>query len=149
MVSDVPGTVAESPRWQYRFANYRRAFSLLREAIETSVERPLNQLEQEGVIQRFEYSMELAWKTMKDYLESENVVFGLATPRNVIRKAFESGLVADGQTWMDALDARNKMSHVYAFEDFKVVIADVREKYLHVMGALYEFFLEKVVADGG
>ncbi len=72
------------PRWQYRFENYHRAFALLREAIEQ--EKPLTQLEKEGVIQRFEYTMELAWKTLKDYLESENVVFDQITPRAVIRR---------------------------------------------------------------
>ena len=54
----------KKPRWQYRFDNYKRAFVLLREALEE--DRELSQLEQEGVIQRFEYTMELAWKVMKE-----------------------------------------------------------------------------------
>ncbi|MBQ1657122.1 MAG: nucleotidyltransferase substrate binding protein [Rhodocyclaceae bacterium] len=65
--------MTEQARWKYRFENYKRAFILLREAIE---QETLSQLEQEGTIQRFEYTMELAWKVMKDYLESQNVVFG-------------------------------------------------------------------------
>ncbi len=84
-----------TPRWQYRFDNYRRAFALLREAI--GQERPLNQLEKEGVIQRFEYTVELAWKTLKDYLESENVVLEQITPRAVIRRAFEAGIIKQGE----------------------------------------------------
>ena len=150
-MSSEPATPAPAagdlPRWRYRFNNYKRAFSLLREAIETASERPLNQLEKEGVIQRFEYSLELAWKTMKDYLESENVVFDQATPRNTIRKAFETGLIKDGQAWMDALDARNKMSHVYDFKEFEAVIADIQRQYLSLMGELLEFFLRKAVGD--
>jgi nucleotidyltransferase substrate binding protein (TIGR01987 family) len=85
---------------------------------------------------------------MRDYLESQNVVFGQVTPRLVVRRAFEAGLVADGQAWMDALDARNKMSHVYDFKEFEAVIADIQARYLAAMGSLYEFFLSKAANDG-
>ena len=127
------------PRWCYRFDNYRRAFTLLREAIEQ--ENPLTQLEKEGVIQRFEYTMELAWKTLKDYLESENVVLDQITPRSVIRRAFEAGIIHQGGAWQNALDARNRMSHTYNFESFERVIADIRTTYLDAFDELYEFLL--------
>lgn len=135
-----------TPRWRYRFTNYQRAFLLLREAVEASEDSELSQLEKEGLIQRFEYSMELAWKTMKDYLESENVLISQVTPRNVIRKAFEAGIISDGQVWMDALDARNKMSHTYDFAQFEAVIADIKKSYLEAMEGLYDFLLTQVVA---
>ncbi len=135
-----------TPRWCYRFDNYRRAFSLLREAIEQ--ETTLTQLEKEGVIQRFEYTMELAWKTLKDYLESENVVFEQITPRAVIRRAFEAGVIQQGEAWQKALDARNRMSHTYNFEDFERVIADIRASYLGAFDELYEFLLARRVEVG-
>lgn len=135
-----------TPRWHYRFKNYQRAFTLLREAVEASEEKGLSQLEKEGLIQRFEYTMELAWKTMKDYLESENVVIDQVTPRNVIRLAFEANIIKDGQTWMDALDSRNKMSHTYDFAQFEAVIADIKKSYLAAMDDAYEFFLGQVIA---
>lgn len=135
----------DAPRWLYRFDNYRRAFSLLREAIELMEEKEPNQLEKEGTIQRFEYTIELAWKVMKDYLESENFVFGQITPKAVIRKAFEAKLLEDGQTWMDALDARNEMSHAYDLESFEIVIEDIRRRYLRAFDALHEKLLEKSV----
>ena len=130
-----------TPRWLYRFNNYKRAFTLLREAVES--EKPLTQLEKEGCIQRFEYAFELAWKVMKDYLEGEGLVISPLTPANVIRTAFEARLIADGQVWMDALDARNKMSHTYDLAKFEEVIADIRSSYLAAMEAAYMFFLEK------
>ena len=95
-----------TPRWQYRFDNYRRAFTLLREAIEQ--ERPLNQLEKEGVIQRFEYTVELAWKCLKDYLESENVVLEQITPRAVIRRAFEAGIIKHRDEELALLDSQRQ-----------------------------------------
>ena len=128
-----------TPRWHYRFDNYRRAFTLLREAVEQ--EAPLTQLETEGVIQRFEYTMELAWKTLKDYLESENVALDQITPRTVIRRAFEAGIVQQGETLQKALDARNRMSHTYDFETFQRVVSDIRSDYLAAFDELYEFLL--------
>jgi len=132
--------MTEIPRWKYRFVNYKRAFNLLREAME---QETLSQLEQEGVIQRFEYTMELAWKTMKDYLESQNVVFDQITPRAVIRRAFEAGIIKDGETWQNALDARNKMSHTYNFETFGKVVADIRQQYLAVLDDFYFFLIQE------
>ncbi|MDE0032292.1 MAG: nucleotidyltransferase substrate binding protein [Deltaproteobacteria bacterium] len=129
------------PRWQYRFDNFKRAFLLLREALDE--ERELSQLEQEGVIQRFEYTMELAWKVMRDYLESESLVLPQVTPRAVIRAAFESRLISDGETWMDALDDRNKMSHTYDFKKFKDVIDSIRSRYLKVMDELHTKLVEQ------
>jgi len=79
------------PHWFYRFDNYRRALTLLEEAI--TLDRPLTQLEKEGLIQGFEYTMELAWKTLKDYLESEGLVLEPITPRTVIRSAFEAQII--------------------------------------------------------
>jgi nucleotidyltransferase substrate binding protein (TIGR01987 family) len=113
----------------------------LREAIEADKE--LNQLEKEGCIQRFEYAFELAWKTMKDFLEGEGMSLPVITPVTVIRAAFEARLIQDGQVWTEALDARNKMSHTYDFSKFEQVIADISQRYLAAMEALYMFFLEK------
>ena len=136
-----------TPRWKYRFENYRRAFTLLREAIELQETRQYTQLEKEGIIQRFEYTMELAWKVMRDYLESENVIIEQITPRSVIRKAYESGIIKNGEIWQSALDARNKMSHTYNFESFERVIAEIRSSYLAVLDEWYFFLLAKEQAE--
>ena len=134
----------KKPRWQYRFDNYKRAFVLLREGLDDE-DRELSQLEQEGVIQRFEYTMELAWNVMKDYLESESLVLPQVTPGAVIRAAFASRLISDGETWMDALDDRNKMSHTFDCKKFQDVIDSIRSRYLEVMGELYTKLLEESV----
>lgn len=138
-------TRIEKPRWQYRFDNFKRAYILLREAIEETNERALSQLEKEGIIQRFEYTIELSWKTMKDYLEFQNVVFDQVTPRAIIKEAFSAKLIDNGQVWMDALDARNKMSHTYDFKQFEAVIAHIKQSYLAVIEALYFKLVEELV----
>lgn len=139
---------AEKPRWRYRFDNYARAFVLLREAIDASSERELSQLEREGIIQRFEYTWELAWKTIKDYLDFTGVIVAEATPRSVLKAAYAAGVVAHGDDWMDALDARNKMSHTYNFKVFEQVIADIKKRFLNILDELYEDFLVKTLEDG-
>lgn len=137
----------EKPRWIYRFDNYKRAFSLLREAIESLEKRDLTQLEKEGIIQRFEYTWELAWKVMKDYLESEGVVLDKVTPASVIRAAFSAKIISNGDSWMKALDARNKMSHVYNIKKFEEVIEDIRKEYLALFDDLHFSMMENIVTN--
>ncbi|MEQ1890467.1 MAG: nucleotidyltransferase substrate binding protein [Alphaproteobacteria bacterium] len=135
------------PRWIYRFDNYKRAFGLLREAIEIMQLRELTQLEKEGVIQRFEYTWELAWKVLGDYLDSTGVILETVTPAAVIRAAFAAKIITDAEIWMKALDARNKMSHTYNLKIFEKIIAEIRAEYFAVLDALNMTMLEKVMED--
>ena len=135
----------EKPRWQYRFDNYGRAFSLLREAFELQQERPLSDLEKEGVIQRFEYTWELAWKTMKDYLENEGVVLEKITPKAVIVAALEARIIIRQEDWMRALDDRNRMSHVYSRTVFARIANNIEQSYLSLFDQLYEKLLTEAV----
>ena len=142
---DNPKLDADKPRWIYRFDNYKRAFGLLREAIETLETRELTQLEKEGVIQRFEYTWELAWKTIKDYLEHEGVVLDKTTPATVIRAAFEANIITQGERWMQALDARNKMSHTYNLTKFEKTIQDIQTSYLALFDNLHLSMMENAI----
>jgi nucleotidyltransferase substrate binding protein (TIGR01987 family) len=89
-------------RWKQRFQNFDRAFVLLRDAMERGPSA-LNQLEKEGVIQRFEYCFELAWKTVEDYLEEGGMVFPTVTPRQVLKDAFAAKVLADGHCHLSEL----------------------------------------------
>lgn len=127
------------PRWVYRFDNYKRAFLLLQTGIETMQKRALTELEKEGLIQRFEYTWELAWKVLKDYLNSEGIVLDKITPAAVIRAAFDAKIIRNGDMWMQALDARNKMAHTYDLETFESAIQDIQSQYLTLFESLYLF----------
>ena len=137
----------QKPRWLYRFDNYKRAFMLLREAIEIMDTRELSQLEKEGVIQRFEYTRELAWKVIKDYLEYEGFVLDKITPASVLKAAFEARVIDDGDIWMDALDARNKMAHVYSSKQFEKIIAEIQTRYLGIFDDLHLAMMENALTD--
>ena len=133
------------PRWLYRFDNYKRAFGLLREAMETREVRELTQLEKEGVIQRFEYTWELAWKLIKDYLEHEGIVLDKVTPASVLRAALQAKVIDDGESWMRALDARNKMSHTYDFKIFEATIQEIYKTYLALFDALHLAMMKEAI----
>ncbi len=133
----------EKQRWKYRFDNFKRAYILLQEAADLSYENKLDQLGKEGMIQRFEYTAELAWKTIKDYLESQNIVFKMLTPRAVVKEAIAAKFIARGEEWMSLIDARNKMSHTYDFKKFEAVIEQIKENYLACFDELHEKLLVK------
>jgi nucleotidyltransferase substrate binding protein (TIGR01987 family) len=99
-------------RWQQRFANYQRALQQLSDAVMLSHQRPLSKLEQQGLIQAFEFTHELAWQVMKDYFEYQGNP-SLMGSRDAIREAFRLGLVKDGEGWMDTIKSRNRSSHTY------------------------------------
>ena len=102
-------------RWMQRFQNFRQALSRLTEAVELAGRRPLSELEQQGLIQGFEYTHELGWNVLKDYLEEQGFV-GLIGSKGATREAFKNGLVEDGEAWMDMIKARNLTSHTYKEE---------------------------------
>lgn len=126
-----------TPRWHYRFDNFKRAYDLLNEAITLSKSRQLTALEQEGTIQRFEYTWELAWKTLKDYLEHQGVILDTITPASTIRAAFSAKIIKNGDIWMQALDTRNKMSHTYNLKQFEKAILQIEQEYIGLFSELY------------
>ncbi len=130
------------PRWKQRFQNFERAFLLLQEALENDP-GGLSDLEKEGVIQRFEYTFELAWNTLKDYMEYNGIVLDQLTPRPIIKAAFAAKIIEDGQTWTDMLEHRNLMSHTYDQEKFETVITAISEHYLGALNQVFMLLKEK------
>jgi nucleotidyltransferase substrate binding protein (TIGR01987 family) len=125
-------------RWKQRYNNLVKAFRQLEKANDQFAQ--LSVLEKEGMIQRFEYTFELSWKTLKDYLESRGVQ--VQFPRDVFKEAFSAGIIHDGEAWMEMLDNRNLMSHTYQEEIFQEVVNNVHSKYFPVMTRLIDY-LEK------
>ena len=122
-------------RWQQRLASFERALSLLREAM-LNGPAALNQLEKEGVIQRFEYCFELGWKTSKDYMEANGFVFAVVMPRQVLKEAYAAKIIADGEAWIAMLDHRNLLSHTYSPVVFEQAVAAIQERYLPALEQL-------------
>jgi len=123
-------------RWKQRYINLNKAYKQLSEAVNRYPN--LSDLEKEGLIQRFEYTFELAWKTLKDYLESKGVT--VAFPRDVFKEAFSSQIISEGEVWIDMLDNRNMMAHTYEESVFNEVIAKINESYFLAIKQLMNFF---------
>jgi nucleotidyltransferase substrate binding protein (TIGR01987 family) len=122
---------AKETRWRQRFHNLSKAYALLQEAAEAP---SLSRLEEEGLIQRFEYTFELCWKTMKDYLEAGGLDVRL--PRDVLKEAYRTGLVSDGEAWLEMLENRNLLAHTYDDERFAEALGRVRGRFFPAMREL-------------
>ena len=102
----------EDIRWKQRFQNYKKALLTVKNAVDLSEQRELSDLEKQGVIQGFEFTFELAWNLMKDYLEEQGIN-GIIGSKSAIRQAFSKGIIEDGQAWMDMQKERNLAAHSY------------------------------------
>ena len=122
-------------RWIQRFNNFKKAFSQLNNAIELAKQRKLSELEQQGLIQTFEYTHELAWKTLKDFLGTRGVT-KLYGSKDTTREAFKTGLVKNGETWMEMILSRNLTSHTYDEETAAAIAGDILNIYLQEFTAL-------------
>ena len=104
--------IEDDIRWKQRFNNYRKALSQLSSAVELAQSRPLSQLEEQGLIQAYEFTYELAWNVLRDYLQYAGIS-GLIGSRDTVREAFSAGLISDGERWMQMLRDRNLAAHTY------------------------------------
>jgi nucleotidyltransferase substrate binding protein (TIGR01987 family) len=113
-------------RWKQRFNNYISALRTVEEAIDLSKERSLSNLEKQGLIKGFEFTLELAWKMLKDYFEEEEVpIEGIKGSKNIIRTAFKHELIEQGDVWMKMIEDRNKSSHAYDLETAELLVKDI------------------------
>lgn len=128
-------------RWIQRLNNYQKALLQLTHAIQLATERDLSDLEQQGLIQAFEYTHELAWKTLKDLLEDRGneALYG---SKDVTRAAFKLGLVENGEAWMDMIKSRNKTSYTYNEGTTKEIVNAVKAHYFKEFNQLLKQLTE-------
>ncbi len=116
-------------RWKQRFSNFTKALSRLSSAVALSDERNLSDLEISGLIKSFEFSFELSWNVMKDYL-SEQGISDIVGSKGAIRHAFSNGIISDGEVWMKMISDRNLASHTYDEETATKLVASIKNSYL-------------------
>lgn len=126
-------------RWKQRFNNYLKAFKQLSTGIEISQQKELSQLEEQGLIQSFEYTHELAWNVLKDYLTYMGIN-GLTASRDTTREAFKRGLINSGEYWMNMIKSRHLTSHTYDENLAKVAIYEIINHYYPLFKELVEKF---------
>jgi nucleotidyltransferase substrate binding protein (TIGR01987 family) len=136
-------------RWRQRFQNYQQALARLNEAVALSRQRALSDLEQQGLVQAFEFTHELAWNVLKDYLEEQGYA-GIIGSKNATREAFKNGLLEDGESWMDMIKARNLTSHTYHTKIAEDIVKDILGRFHPALVAIETRLaqLEKKESDG-
>ncbi|MDX2130384.1 MAG: nucleotidyltransferase substrate binding protein [Chloroherpetonaceae bacterium] len=122
-------------RWKQRFENFSKAFHQLEKAIQT-VSNP-SDLEKEGIIQRFEFTHELSWKVMKDFLE-EKGIREIIGSKDAVRLAFQNGIITNGEVWMEMIETRNKTVHSYLEEILNQEYKKIREKYYPLLSDFHK-----------
>jgi nucleotidyltransferase substrate binding protein (TIGR01987 family) len=122
-------------RWVQRFASYEKAFRRLEEAL---MQPSLNELERNGLIQRFEFTLDLAWKVLKDFLEWQGFSFK-PSPKDTIRQAQAAACIQSGQALIDGLDIRNELSHDYDEEKFLRFEPELRMSVYPALKELHDF----------
>lgn len=120
-------------RWKQRFQNFEKAILQLREAVN---KKNLSDLEKAGLIQVYEFTFELAWKTMKDYLEEKEVV--VKFPRDAIKEGIMYEVIKDGDVWMDMLQKRNLMSHTYDEKNAVLAYQLIVNEYFKELEEVYQ-----------
>lgn len=119
-------------RWQQRFTNLENAFQFLREGLNKP---SLDPYQEAGIIQSFEFTFELSWKTLKDFLESmgTNVMFA----RDVIKESFAAQIIRDGHLWIEMLEKRNILSHTYNRQQATHAVHSIRVRYFPGLEQVY------------
>lgn len=120
-------------RWKQRFVNFEKAFQALERTV--AIDNP-SEAERGGLIQFFEVAFELAWKTLKDYLEADG--FQVKGPRDVLKQAFQLEVIQDGHAWIEALDDRNLTAHTYNEKTALKIDQLIRSNYFPAISNLYQ-----------
>ncbi len=115
----------EDIRWKQRFSNYKKALVQLTKFIDKG---ELNELEQQGLIQAFEYTHELAWNVLKDYLQDQGIQ-NITGSKDSVRAAFKVGLIEDGESWMDMIKDRNQTVHTYNEATAEAIITNIQTRF--------------------
>jgi nucleotidyltransferase substrate binding protein (TIGR01987 family) len=102
----------------------------------------LEAIVKEGIVQRFEYTFELAWKTLKDKMIEDGLLIDKISPKYIFKLAFQSKYIEDVDLWIAMTNDRNLMSHTYDFSTFDSVLVKLQSEYYPLIKKLNNYFIE-------
>lgn len=126
--------MAEDIRWEQRFMNYKKALARL-QAVQANELPSLSELEKEGLIQRFEYTYELAWKTLQEFLRYKGYI-DFAGPNATLSLALQDGYITDADGWRKMKKSRELMSHTYDEGQADQIVSDIAGTFVHLLEQL-------------
>jgi len=120
--------------------NFQNAVVRLSEALAELAANPGSTVVRDGVIQRFEFTFELAWKSLREYMEDQGASMDAVFSKQVFKAAYAAGIIDDGQVWLDMLASRNVTSHVYDDSQAAQVVSAIRDRYIGPLSTLAQFY---------
>jgi nucleotidyltransferase substrate binding protein (TIGR01987 family) len=126
-------------RWKERFQNFEKTFLYFEKAVE---QETYNELEVGGLIQAFEFSFEMGWKTVKDFLNEQGIKAEF--PRDTIKTGYKNKIILDGHLWIKMLNNRNDFSHDYNREFVSNIAEQIRNVYYPAIDQVYQYFKEHI-----
>lgn len=121
-------------RFIQRRNEYNNAVARLQEAL---IEEE-SEIVIDGALHRFEFTFELAWKTIKDYLEYMGLTEKTGSPREIIQQAFKQGIIEEGEAWINMMLSRNALSHLYDEKASRNIFCEIKNKYMRLFLELKE-----------
>jgi nucleotidyltransferase substrate binding protein (TIGR01987 family) len=126
-------------RWKQRFQNFEKAFLFFETTVDKESYTPI---EIGGLVQAFEFTFELGWKTIKDYLYEQGL--NTSYPREAIKEGFQTQIIEDGHTWLHMLEKRNELSHTYNASVAEQAVEIIKHQYYPAIDQVYQFLKGKV-----
>ena len=120
-------------RYEERREDLKNAYERLKEGL--AIEKP-DDLHLDGILQRFEFTFELAWKTVKDYLTYQGFTEKTGSPREIIQLGYQQGIIEDGEAWIKMMLARNSLSHLYDEETSREIYQAIKQNYIVLLDKL-------------
>lgn len=140
--------MSEDIRWKQRFHNFTRAYTLLGEVVLVDKDITENEpIVKEGIVQRFEFTFEMAWKTLKDKMEHDGLVIEKVSPKPLLKLAYQSKYIDNIELWLEMASDRNLMSHTYNFAIFDQVLRKLQLSYYPLLSNLYDGFVEAILDE--
>lgn len=125
-----------------RFEERKQDFSNAVDRLKEGLQEEETQIVIDGILHRFEFTFELAWKTMKDYLEYMGITEKTGSPRETIQNGFKQGIIKDGNAWINMMLARNSLAHIYDEEESRKIYDRIKEEYIYLLQDIREKFDE-------
>lgn len=122
-----------------KIKNYTSAVQRLAEGIADYTAYPSSTM-RDGVIQRFEFTFELAWKSLKEYMTDQGVTTNLQFPKQVLKEAYAAGIISHESVWIDMLTSRNITSHIYDDKQATAIMSDITGRFLGELEHLSQFY---------
>ena len=125
-----------------RYEERKKELASATERLKEALQENENDIVIDGTLHRFEFTFELAWKTIKDYLEYSGIIEGIGSPREIIKTAYANGIIEDGEEWIKMMLARNSLSHLYDEEKSREIYIEIKKIYINLFEKLNNKFSE-------